>query len=229
MLDPVAALVGGAVHAGLAAFLAFVLFRLINVKGRATRAVDYGRKWAAWICFITTVTLLPKFFRDFQDPDSDSLALWSTVTFALGLVAFIAGSFFWLHSRSRTKKHLEINKNGLSGDSKNVIPVPSPEYIPTNRTSRQGPDSADTNTGKIFLEETPQTNLDKSEEDFYAQAFDELESENRKTGLWAKSFAEAQGNESLAKAKYLKVRAEQLAKDDNDGRMPHKNGIGVIL
>jgi formylglycine-generating enzyme required for sulfatase activity len=48
-------------------------------------------------------------------------------------------------------------------------------------------------------------------EAFYEQAFHELESENKKIGLWAKVFAEAQGNESLAKANYLKIRAGQLA------------------
>ncbi|MFH0817994.1 MAG: SUMF1/EgtB/PvdO family nonheme iron enzyme, partial [Candidatus Micrarchaeota archaeon] len=58
--------------------------------------------------------------------------------------------------------------------------------------------------------------LDKSlpsDEAFYEQAFNELESEGRKLGLWAKVFAEAQGNESLAKANYLKFRAEQLVNE----------------
>lgn len=49
-----------------------------------------------------------------------------------------------------------------------------------------------------------------SDEAFYEQAFNELESESKKAGLWAKVFAEAQGNESLAKANYLRIRAEQL-------------------
>jgi formylglycine-generating enzyme required for sulfatase activity/uncharacterized membrane protein YhaH (DUF805 family) len=58
--------------------------------------------------------------------------------------------------------------------------------------------------------------LDKSlssDETFYEKAFNELESADRKVGLWAKVFAEAQGNESLAKASYLKIRSGQLANE----------------
>ena len=53
----------------------------------------------------------------------------------------------------------------------------------------------------------------RSEEDYFAQAFDELESVNKKIGLWAKVFSEAQGNESLAKASYLKIRSGQFANE----------------
>ena len=53
-----------------------------------------------------------------------------------------------------------------------------------------------------------------SDEAFYETAINEFESTDRKVGLWAKVFAEAQGNESLAKAHYLKIRAEQLANED---------------
>lgn len=58
--------------------------------------------------------------------------------------------------------------------------------------------------------------LDKSltsDEAFYEKAFYELESKDREIGLWAKVFAAAQGDESLARANYLKLRAEQLSKE----------------
>ena len=54
---------------------------------------------------------------------------------------------------------------------------------------------------------------DSSEEDFYEQAFKELESTDRKVGLWAKVFAAASGNESLAKANYLTMRSGQLGNE----------------
>ena len=57
----------------------------------------------------------------------------------------------------------------------------------------------------------PAINETMQEEDFWAQALEEFESINRKAGLWAKFYAESEGNESQAKAKYLKLRAEQLA------------------
>ncbi|MFZ4440687.1 MAG: hypothetical protein ACOYOS_19900 [Syntrophales bacterium] len=50
-----------------------------------------------------------------------------------------------------------------------------------------------------------------NDEAFYEKAFVELESKDMKVGLWAKVFAEAQGNEALAKATYLTVRSGQFA------------------
>lgn len=46
------------------------------------------------------------------------------------------------------------------------------------------------------------------EEDFYAQAMQEIEAGNCRLGLWAKAFAEAEGNEAKAKALYLKLRVQ---------------------
>lgn len=44
----------------------------------------------------------------------------------------------------------------------------------------------------------------------YALAFAELENDNLDTGLWAKCFAEAEGDENRAKAKYISARVEIL-------------------
>jgi uncharacterized membrane protein YhaH (DUF805 family) len=47
-------------------------------------------------------------------------------------------------------------------------------------------------------------------EDFWAQALHECESSTMKAGLWAKALAEAAGDEKLAKATYIRLRATQL-------------------
>jgi hypothetical protein len=46
----------------------------------------------------------------------------------------------------------------------------------------------------------------------WKRALEELEENNRRAGLWAKSFAEANGDEAIAKAKYLQARASELAR-----------------
>ena len=48
-------------------------------------------------------------------------------------------------------------------------------------------------------------------ERFYAMVTEELRSAGPIAGLWAKAFAESEGNESKARALYLRYRAEQLA------------------
>jgi len=58
-----------------------------------------------------------------------------------------------------------------------------------------------------------ETNLDKKSEiisDVWKIAYDEFESNSRNTSIWAKCFADANGDENVAKAKYLKIRVEQL-------------------
>jgi hypothetical protein len=50
-----------------------------------------------------------------------------------------------------------------------------------------------------------------SEEDHWAIALAELENGQRRPGIWARAFAEAEGDETKAKVAYLKVRAQQLS------------------
>lgn len=54
------------------------------------------------------------------------------------------------------------------------------------------------------------TRLDAAEEGYWAAAMAEVESDSRRLGVWAKAFAEADGNETKAKAAYLRVRVRQL-------------------
>lgn len=48
------------------------------------------------------------------------------------------------------------------------------------------------------------------DEEWWARALDEYESGCRRPGVWARAFAEADGDEAVAKARYLKLRASQL-------------------
>jgi hypothetical protein len=54
------------------------------------------------------------------------------------------------------------------------------------------------------------------DEELYAQAAAELEDGNRDEGLWAKCFAECDGEENKAKARYIKTRAERLGQSNNE-------------
>lgn len=48
------------------------------------------------------------------------------------------------------------------------------------------------------------------EESLWAEALAEFEGESRRPGLWAQAIAESSGNESGAKARYLRARYDQL-------------------
>lgn len=48
------------------------------------------------------------------------------------------------------------------------------------------------------------------EEQVYEVVAHEIESEQIRPGMWAKAFSESAGDEQLARAKYIKLRAEQV-------------------
>jgi hypothetical protein len=54
------------------------------------------------------------------------------------------------------------------------------------------------------------TNIFDSEDELWAMSLAEFDSPNRLSGLWAKCFSEALGNEEVAKAEYLLQRTMQL-------------------
>ena len=72
-----------------------------------------------------------------------------------------------------------------------------------------------TATSAKFVNETllpKPMNLDEfTEEEFWATAMTELETGQRRPGLWAKAFAGSEGDETKAKVAYLKTRVQQLA------------------
>ena len=57
---------------------------------------------------------------------------------------------------------------------------------------------------------TPMPLSSSTEEDFWATAMAEVEAGQRRPGVWAKAFAENDGDETKAKVSYLKVRVQQL-------------------
>ena len=68
--------------------LAWGLHRIIHPRNGAISAITLGRKWAAWMVAVATISLLPSFL---QKLDGSSLALWVLVVVLVGLPAFLIG------------------------------------------------------------------------------------------------------------------------------------------
>lgn len=84
-----------------------------------------------------------------------------------------------------------------TGPSQESQPTLAPRQVPSANHGMQG------------LEQPE----DIAAEQFWADALVEFDSSSRRPGLWAKSFAEAEGIEARAKAKYLKYRSAELEKE----------------
>ena len=63
---------------------------------------------------------------------------------------------------------------------------------------------------KAILKNPQPTSLECNES-HYTLALNEYQSNNRKEGLWAKCFSECNGDESKTKARYIAIRAKQIA------------------
>lgn len=59
-------------------------------------------------------------------------------------------------------------------------------------------------------------------EQFWAAALQELEGPSRRPGLWARSFAEANGDEAMAKAKYLAFRSSEIDRESQASAIRRK-------
>ena len=59
-----------------------------------------------------------------------------------------------------------------------------------------------------------------SNDDFYTQAWDEINDQNRapNKALWAKAFAFAQGDEKRTQAKYIELRVAQLQENNDNNK-----------
>jgi len=60
-------------------------------------------------------------------------------------------------------------------------------------------------TAPEFVDTSPE-----ADEHLWGRALAEFESESRRPGLWARALSESNGNDSLAKARYLRRRHEEL-------------------
>lgn len=84
---------GSLISVSLAGVVAYGLFKLLGTNDKPESAVDYGRKWLAWMVVIGTFSTLPSFFSHF---DADSFARWVIVLVFYGGIAFAAG---WVYGK----------------------------------------------------------------------------------------------------------------------------------
>lgn len=208
-----------AIRVALAGIVAFGLFRLITVKGKAFKPSHYGRKWTAWIVSISSITILPKFFRHL---DANSFAEWVAVTILLGILAFIAGLIYGKIVGRRKEALPKMREDQTGADS---IPSINMTHVSENDVlskTTQEQDKLDQKSMDMNVE-SPAVTIAKQtipkaelhEDDIYAQAWDEINDQNRtpNKATWAKAFSISQGDEKKTQAKYIELQVAQLQEE----------------
>jgi len=148
---------------------------------------------------------------------------------AIGLLA----TLFCIFAPARSAETAPSIRTGLSQSTlptSTLVSAPAPDWLtkPARRatTSLSGPasaiedavspapvpaqyDGSATNAGEA-AQASPTPNADQ-EEERWAAALAELDEKRHRPGLWARSFAEAMGDENKARALYLAYRVQQMA------------------
>ncbi len=118
---------------------------------------------------------------------------WLVGAFVVPLVPYL----IWLVARPSPI-------DGYATERVRATRPPSSDAVPTSFPSER---SIEPTEGAHSATATP-------EEVFWSIAAEELDGPDRRRGLWAKVFSEAQGNEAAAKANYLKWRVAQLQQEE---------------
>ena len=82
-------------------------------------------------------------------------------------------------------------------------------YSEKNQGANSAPNNSIANTKKPAIR-----NTSKNDDDFWEQALNEFESENRKKGLYAKLYSLHTGDEAKIKSEYMQERYSQLKEED---------------
>ncbi|MCX6875949.1 MAG: hypothetical protein NTW21_19395 [Verrucomicrobia bacterium] len=127
---------GGVIIVAVTFGAAYALYWIIRPRRGAISAGSLGRKWAAWIVAITTISLLPSFFRKL---DGDSLALWLLDVFVFGVLAFLIGWIIGLFKFRQQGDEVSTSPPGMgrpvSEGTENIQPsTPRSTTVPPSQT-----------------------------------------------------------------------------------------------
>jgi hypothetical protein len=125
---------GSAIVLSVTFGVAWGLHRIIRPRHGIISAITLGRKWAAWVVAVLTISLLPSFFRKL---DGSLLALWVFIVPIFGVTTFLIG---WLVGLFKFRK-----KNTQGHFHKLIIIILSVTYGTVNASSHR-----DGQTEKIY-------------------------------------------------------------------------------
>jgi hypothetical protein len=212
---------------GVSGLLAYGVFRALYPSALVLSRVTKGRQFAAALTSAIAFATLTRALIHWDDINQ-----WVTVPMLCILawpLGFLVG---WLlgpknlveggtnHSEQIAgRMHTPLTPTDLSriaSYSTATAGLPDRPPMAATPASPIEPAYAAAAQGPAFISSDP-------EERCWAQALQEFDGDSRKSGLWAKAYSDANGDEQHAKATYLKVRAEQLLMQHADAERAKRN------
>ena len=203
------------------ALLGWILFWLIAGRywGKLkAKPYQLGLWWGAWVVYASVLTIGTKYYNDFEEI---FFRIILTVPILFGII-FIAGFLF--RKLKPISGTLPIVANTSSRTSSTNISIPTAREVPYGVLSVQ--DQSQTSSpvstadSRNLRTSTPQAatvvrttaseSLTKTDDAWYEQALEELENGQTAKAVWARSLAEANGDDAKARGTYIRLRVFQL-------------------
>lgn len=202
--------IGFIAPAWIVATLVSEIFKLKEVKQMEK---PRSKRWSSFIFIMVIVMALVKFLFAFAYEDVGGHIAQALITLLGGIILLVIPAYFLGMLVDKFKKENQNIVLGVQQASPKVVETDIINHTKSNNLT------AKNNMSKNLIQkiETQKiTSTVESKDDFYAQAWDEINDQNKTPdkALWAKSFADAQGNDARTKANYLKLRVAQLSKEN---------------
>ena len=194
------------VSVALAAFIGiYIRHKIWGLSNKPKTPNEYGRAWAAYMAFVSLMASFPRFIhKEFE------LALIQLlfVSLVYPTIAYVVGYLCGLRKFSNHPRSQETTMENVIIKS----PPVSKNYssITSKPTTYSNNDQESNYLKKVDLGKEKEVAPPVDENSLWEIAVDEFDGVSRKKGLWAKCFAEVDGDENKAKANYLKVRVAEL-------------------
>ena len=227
-ISPVASSFGTvAIGLALATACAVLLWFLMGKNVPGVTPLATGRRWMNKAAPAGAIVFLTKFFSqwlaDYGNP-GNSLAIAILGIVVWSVLAFGCGAIWSLvrprpHAAVADAPDTALDRHGLNADDSRMYStsnVMQSEPITIPKSNNDVSIDQTMSTRKVVSEQIHPpifvTVPTADEESNWAAAMAEVASGQLRPGIWAKAFAEANGDDAKAKAAYLKVRVQQLSR-----------------
>ena len=182
-------------------FFAWIINKTIYSTSNPSRTIYWS-----WIIGTFIVLFIPVFVL--------TGLIYKSTNMGILFTPFMIAFYLSLKNPS-TKVLTDTSSSVLPSEPKvvDVYPVNSPKTMPSRTNaaaSNLKQPSPPSYPLKANFAASATTTSTTAPDDLWAKALTEYESSSRNQGLWARLFSEAQGNETLIKANYLRVRVDEM-------------------
>jgi len=204
---------------GLSFAITFFIGRWLWVSKENPSKYRRAKNWSIVVFVLFGGSTLTPIFKSLFLGEADEKFINEMAVFVLVVPIYCAAAFLvgliWTKLREDSPKlYAKLNIS-------QTMPDADLESRKNNSIPKQNSIHSESAISSKDSHQSTKYEFEIEEEQAWAKALNEYESPSRRQGLWAKSFSESNGDETLAKAMYLKWRMQQLLEKNDLSESSH--------